>query len=170
MKIEMNNIGELFQSEDDKFYWESCEVIIPAIFNTKWSFIFEDFDPSTQSEKYQDAINNFMKMSNTDFKKAGPYLFQYYEDTIQKWNPKPKEYEKFYSANDVWSHVDFSSGYYITASTDVDDEVYLSLSSNCDWNEEHGLQIVYYRGNELVRVGSFTGHFRNPNKNLIFQY
>jgi len=42
MTINMKFIGELHQS--DEFSWESGGVNIPALFNIKWYFVFEDFD------------------------------------------------------------------------------------------------------------------------------
>jgi len=163
----MKFIGELHQS--DEFSWESGGVNIPALFNTKWHFVFEDFDPMSEMEEYQEAINNLMVMNLDDFKICGVYLFQYYKSSIKHWGAKSEDYINIPSSDDIWEHIDISSGYYITISKDFDGDVYLSLSANCDWEQEHGLQIVYHKGNELVKVGSFTGHLRNSDPKTIFQ-
>jgi hypothetical protein len=37
--------------------------------------------------------------------------------------------------------------------------VFVVLSCECDWEEEHGLQLVYQDGTTLVRVSQQDGHY-----------
>jgi hypothetical protein len=41
---------------------------------------------------------------------------------------------------------------------DEDGLVYVSFECNCDWEIEHGLQLVLQRGIRWVKVGAFDGH------------
>ena len=41
--------------------------------------------------------------------------------------------------------------------------VYISLGCNCDWEQEHGLQIVLKDGLRVTKVGSFDGHLTNSD-------
>lgn len=39
-----------------------------------------------------------------------------------------------------------------------DEAIYLQISCGCDWDPEHGLQLVYRKGYQLVRVSGHDGH------------
>lgn len=39
-----------------------------------------------------------------------------------------------------------------------DRDVYVSVQCNCDWEREHGLQLVFRRGRQLTRVSAQDGH------------
>ncbi len=39
--------------------------------------------------------------------------------------------------------------------------MYVQIAADCDWEPEHGLQLVYRGGNELVRVSEQDGHLTN---------
>lgn len=36
--------------------------------------------------------------------------------------------------------------------------VYVQIAAECDWEPEHGLQIIYRRGVEFCRVSDQDGH------------
>jgi len=38
--------------------------------------------------------------------------------------------------------------------------VYFSIEGNCDWEEEHGLQLVFRDGTEVTKVGQYDGHLK----------
>ncbi len=39
-----------------------------------------------------------------------------------------------------------------------DNLIYIQIAAECDWEEEHGLQIIYKNGNQLSRVSEQDGH------------
>jgi len=55
------------------------------------------------------------------------------------------------SDKDAWQHVQ-PSGISISRRDRRDCAMYVVIGANCDWEVEHGLQIVYRRGVELVLV------------------
>jgi hypothetical protein len=44
-----------------------------------------------------------------------------------------------------------------------DEGVYVSLNCECDWEEEHGLQIVFKNGLKINKVGPYDGHLTNSD-------
>jgi hypothetical protein len=44
-----------------------------------------------------------------------------------------------------------------------DKGVYVSIECNCDWEPEHGLQIVLKNGSEVTKVGPYDGHLTNSD-------
>lgn len=59
--------------------------------------------------------------------------------------------------DDVWMHVQ-PSEIHVLRRAYGDQKVYVSVAANCDWEEEHGLQIVYREGKQLNRVSDQDGH------------
>jgi hypothetical protein len=41
--------------------------------------------------------------------------------------------------------------------------VYVSVGCECDWEVEHGLQIVFRDGATVTKVGPFDGHLTNAS-------
>lgn len=41
--------------------------------------------------------------------------------------------------------------------------VYLSIDCGCDWEVEHGLQLVLRDGREITKVGPCNGHLTNAD-------
>ena len=44
-----------------------------------------------------------------------------------------------------------------------DRAAYVSLECGCDWEEEHGLQIVFKEGLHVNMVGQYDGHLTNAD-------
>ena len=38
---------------------------------------------------------------------------------------------------------------------------YVVVEANCDWEEEHGLMLVWKDGKRLTKVGGYDGHLSN---------
>jgi hypothetical protein len=41
--------------------------------------------------------------------------------------------------------------------------MYASLECNCDWEEEHGLLIVFKEGREVSKIGPYDGHLTHSD-------
>jgi hypothetical protein len=66
---------------------------------------------------------------------------------------------------DVWSHVRFGEKFIVRRRTVADAEhgVYLSLTCKCDWEPEHGLQLVLRDGRAITKIGEYDGHLTNAD-------
>jgi uncharacterized protein DUF6985 len=65
-------------------------------------------------------------------------------------------------AEDVWRHITLGDSMSFLRRSE-DDTVSCSIECNCDWEVEHGLQIVLKNGNEVPKVGPFDGHLSNAD-------
>jgi hypothetical protein len=61
------------------------------------------------------------------------------------------------SADRVWNHVR-PSEIFVSRRSRRDKLIYVQITAHCDWEPEHGLQIIYRRGAELSRVSDQDGH------------
>jgi len=44
-----------------------------------------------------------------------------------------------------------------------DKGIYVSLECNCNWEPEHGLQLVFKNGSTIKKVGPYDGHLANSD-------
>ena len=63
----------------------------------------------------------------------------------------------------IWQHVQLGSELHISRRRHGDHAIYISLECNCDWEPEHGLQLVFREGRAVVKVGPFDGHLTNTD-------
>ena len=64
---------------------------------------------------------------------------------------------------DVWDHIRFGGEPLVSRRSKGDGGIYVSLECECDWEEEHGLQIVFENGRRVNKVGPYDGHLTNSD-------
>ncbi len=52
---------------------------------------------------------------------------------------------------------------FVSRRSERDRAIYVQITADCDWEPEHGLQIVYRRGSELSRVSDLDGHLTHSD-------
>jgi hypothetical protein len=45
----------------------------------------------------------------------------------------------------------------------ADKGIYISVECGCEWEQEHGLQIVLKSGLKVNKLGGYDGHFTNSD-------
>ena len=65
------------------------------------------------------------------------------------WNIKDK--------NQIWKFI-YPQDIYITRSHDKFEIIYLNLACECEWEQEHGLQLLFKEGEKLTRISEQDGH------------
>ncbi|MBR7839579.1 hypothetical protein KDL01_40375 [Actinospica durhamensis] len=60
---------------------------------------------------------------------------------------------------DVWQHIVFGE---VAVGRDGA-AVFVSVESECSWEPEHGLQIVFRAGRAVTKVGPFDGQYINAS-------
>ena len=110
------------------------------------------------------AIKNVLSIDDSVLAGATEHVYAYYEDmkalfAEHGWAATPK----IAKASDVWSHVTFGNTLSVERQKKRGDEdgVYVSIECECDWEREHGLQIVLRDGLKITKVGPFDGHLTN---------
>jgi hypothetical protein len=112
-------------------------------------------------EDAQIAIGAFLDLNSDARLAASKYVFQNYrqmvdavgEDTIDCRIKNPE---------DVWAHV-HPSEVFVRRRRRRDKLIYVQITAECDWEREHGLQIIYRRGDELSRVSAQDGHLTHTD-------
>lgn len=90
---------------------------------------------------------------------ASDAIYTYYRDTADALIGEPDLEDWFPeigSPEEVWDHVTLGDRPTVG---EEDGTWYISLESECEWDEEGGLQIVFREGEEITKVGPFDDLF-----------
>ncbi len=134
----------------------SDPVPVPFLRGHRCSFLFEE-DPDDPDVRA--AMKRLLNPKSKLLAAFEPHVVAYCKDVLARYPPEsPRPDVKLEKPGDVWSHVDFGFEFAVTRE---EDGIYFSLECNCDWEEEHGLQLVIRDGHVVVKVGPFDGHLTN---------
>jgi len=119
--------------------------------------VMADIENDAELEEFSSTLKNFLELTTHDIKKLAPYVFSEFkaceEDLI--WNG----IEITISNEDaVWNELEFKD-VFLVRQGDEEQIVYVVMSAECSWDEEHGVQFVFRRGNELTRISEQDGNY-----------
>lgn len=148
----------------DERFGSLCSAPIPvyAMQNREVRFILEGYEEDENPEDFHSAIKSLLSMGSEVLKAAEPYVFSYYRDVSGFWDD-PEEPVRISDPSAVWSHVQLGKDAYLCRRDNGDKGIYVSIECNCDWEPEHGLQIVFKGGKSICKVGPYDGHLTNAD-------
>lgn len=147
----ISSIGELTQSPDVDKWLVSKPIAIPFFSGKYLQFTIEDEISESQfPQDIEDSIANFLSLTDDDRLSISDKVYKNYIDMIEAVDIEPLPVS---SPADIWKFV---------TPTDIfvcrDSDVYIQVLCECEWEEEHGLQLIFHLGNKLVRVSYQDGH------------
>jgi hypothetical protein len=155
-------LGEL--AKDERFGWYYSQPLKLSLLNgSECKVVVEGYDEDPQPLEFHAAIANLLACGFSVLKAAEQHVFKYYQDMNSNWDTSDEEYVPINSPSDVWRHVRFGSEPMVTRRAYGDKGIYVSIECNCDWEPEHGLQIVLKNGERVVKVGPYDGHLTNSD-------
>lgn len=153
--INLKSIGELIQNSKWNDWWDSQETAVPYFDNLKLKFTIMDVDKNEIDDHFNLAIESFLKLTSQDRLNVSPYIFDEYNEFVDLVGEDSFDFT-IENEVDVWEHI--QPQFISISRREKDGLVYVVIHANCDWEEEHGLQIVYRNGNQLSRVSPKDGH------------
>lgn len=160
--IKSQIIGELKQNGQFDDWWESQLIAIPFFNNKSMKITFMDFIPIKDTEfikEADEALKLFLQKSESDrllisnlaHKNCMEFLniVEFDEADQPLWDIKNK--------NEIWNFI-YPQDIYLTRRNRHDDYIYLIVSCECEWEQEHGLQLIFQKGDKLARISQQDGH------------
>jgi hypothetical protein len=155
-------LGQLTQDDNFEDWWKIDNVSVPFFDNKNVQFTFMDVDPTADTtfiDEADKALRNFLNLtteyrntySELVYKNCTDILDELGYDTV---NP---DLANLKDPNGIWRFVN-PSGIYVSRRHRRDMDIYLAVSCGCDWEEEHGLQLVFKQGKKLTRISGHDGH------------
>lgn len=153
-------MGYLHQNPDISGWLDSDEVEVPFLDNKKYIFTFQDLLDDPEPDQFEEAIQKFLSLTLKDREETNQYIFAYYQDFVESVGEDVFDFT-IDDKSSVWQFVHPRQIY--VSRRHKDNSVYIQIAAECDWEEEHGLQIVYKEGRILKRVSSQDGHLTNSD-------
>ena len=157
-EINSQEIGKLIRTEHFDDWWESAPLQIPFFGNSPLKITFTEFAPEHDKEFIKEAdqtIKNFLlkneenkfELSDLVYKNCMDFLNSVGYDEMDKpmWDIKDK--------NDIWKFV-HPRDIHVTRRHGGDEEIYLTIICKCDWDKEHGLWVIFRRGEKMTSVSN----------------
>jgi hypothetical protein len=110
---------------------------------------------------FKDAVRNLLSRTHNTLLAVSSDLHNYCSDINQFLDPDDVLHVD--DPDDLWNHVRFGSEVYIERRHHGDRKVYASIECGCDWEEEHGLQLVLREGIAVTKLGPYDGHLSNAD-------
>ncbi|WP_316674859.1 DUF6985 domain-containing protein [uncultured Tolumonas sp.] len=131
-------------------------------FNIDCEFIIEGYQRDDQKNDFHNAIYNFINLTDNDLKNIEPHIYQYYKDYLSHYHGHEKIVQIQHS-EDILDYITIGFEIYISRRFHGDNKIYISIECNCEWEPEHGLQLVFRDGNQICKVSPFDGHLTNSD-------
>ncbi len=155
-------LGEMTKHPELDWYY-SKPLTVPVLGGKTCRIIVEAYGDDPNPTDFHTAIANFLSIPPSVLREAEPHVFRYYEKCNDYWEPEDAAFVAIRSPSDVWQHIQFGDEPVISRRAYGDKGVYVSLECSCDWEREHGLQIVFKNGLRVNKVGEFDGHLTNSD-------
>ncbi|KAA6440455.1 hypothetical protein FEM33_07640 [Dyadobacter flavalbus] len=178
MTIESGVIGKLKQHRSFSDWWESKFVEIPLFGNQELIVYFIHFNPENDKSfipEADEALRNFLKLDSKDRNDISELVYKncidYFEITgfdleVVEMFKQIKNPETWHlhnirlgkllhlkDVNGVWDFVK-PKEIYVKRRQYNEKDIYVVITCQCDWEDEHGLQLVYRQGKKLTRVSA----------------
>lgn len=154
-------LGEI--TRDEKLGWLVSNAVPLQVFNGhRCQLIFDGYEEDSIKDDYHEAAQQFLALQPAALKTVEEAVYQYYTDTIATYVLAAGEYIQFSTPSEIWSHVAYGDEALLRR-RDSDQKIYISIECECDWEQEHGLQIVFQEGKRINKVGPYDDHLTNTD-------
>lgn len=159
-------IGELTPQDGD---YVSEPIEVPMFYENEFSIVLMGYDDDDRPEEFHTAVANLLAGTPSVIEAAQEAIFQYYQDMNSQREPSDDDYLVIDSADDVWDHIEFGDELDVWRGDTGDQPVYISIECECDWEPEHGLEIVIRNGERVVKIGMADGHPEDIEENAVYK-
>ncbi|MEM7185644.1 MAG: hypothetical protein AAF466_03205 [Bacteroidota bacterium] len=160
-------IGALIQNERFEDWWESEPVEIPLFDNKKLKITFMDFLPEHDLNFIKEAdlaLQHFLDKSKTDRTILSDWAYKNCLEVLHEVgrNDSNEHLWEFTDRNDIWNYI-HPQAIMVSRRHRRDEDIYVIVACECQWEEEHGLQWVFRRGKKLTRISGQDGHLTDAD-------
>ncbi|MDN5682810.1 hypothetical protein [Corynebacterium glyciniphilum] len=125
-------------------------------------FVILDDEPSRDAERIAEFLSNFRGLAPSALDDLAPRIYDNYREVIGLFDADEREgygIPEITGPSDVLDFVEI--GYPHLEKDNRTDEWFIVLENECEWEPEHGLQIVLRNGEEVTRVSQVDGFLRS---------
>ena len=145
--MESKIVGKLKPHELDSNLYIGDKIEIPYFNNIKISVGISDANHPPTLMSADQTLKKFIELTSEDRIPDTKTIMHYYDACIKNGIAKPLNLSE---ESEIWKYVHPSE---ITIYSLMDEGFYLSISCGCDWEKEHGLELIFKDGKELIKAG-----------------
>ena len=155
-------IGQLKQEDAFPDWWKSDAVEIPFFDGEKLTITFMDCEPEhdkTFIEEADQALINFLKLTTNDRNSISELAYKNCMDFLDAvdFDEIDEPFRQIKDRSEIWKYI-HPAEIYVTRRPYKDHDIYVMIACECDWEQEHGLQLVFRQGRQLTRISNQDGH------------
>jgi hypothetical protein len=139
----------------------SPQTPIPYFGGIEMSFICDNYvkDNLTESRAVESVVEGFLDLDESIREAESGRILENYSSVVDFWKdtPYPVKELDLSTPSEIWTYVD-PREIHIQRNTPGDDALYILIECECEWEPEHGLQLVFKQGRQLTRVSECDGH------------
>lgn len=158
--MEVPGLGTLTKQKGTGWY-VSEPIAIPMLGGRQCRIALDGYQDDPRPEDFHVAIANFLAGTPDVLRAADDALFAYYKDMEEYWLEDGEE--PIESADELWQLVELGDEPLVQRRDGGDEGIYISLDGNCEWEPEHGLQIVLKNGLQVNKLGEYDSHLTNSD-------
>jgi hypothetical protein len=162
MEIISKIIGQLKQDDNFTDWWKSGEIAIPFFGNSKLTITFMGFEPEqdkTFINEADQALANFFELASADRNAISDLAYKNCMDflTAVGFDKAGEPLRQIKDKNEIWNFIR-PTEIYVIRRPYKEQDMYVQIACECDWEQEHGLQLVFKQGKKLTRISDQDGH------------
>lgn len=144
-------------------WYVSSPLAVKVLGGALCRIVVDGYDDDHRQEDFHETIRTFLALDPSVLAAASPAIFAYYRDVVDSLAASGDQsmHVEIEGPHDVLNHVQFGDEPTLSRDADDDQHVYVSLECECDWEPEHGLQIVFRDGRTVTKVGPYDGQLTN---------
>jgi hypothetical protein len=155
-------LGLLKQDDTFSDWWKSEALEIPFFDNCKLCIIFMDYDPEqdkTFAAEADQALTNFFGLNSSDRNSISALAYKNCTDFLDAvdFDDVDESLRQIANQNDIWNFI-YPTEIYVKRRPYKERDVYVQVACECEWEQEHGLQLVFRQGKKLTRISDQDGH------------
>jgi hypothetical protein len=161
-EIISKTIGILKQEDNFSDWWKSKKIEVSFFDNARLSVTFMGFEPEhdmTFIDEADQAMTNFLNFTSEDRNSISDLAYKNCMDFLDAvgYDEIDEPLRQIVECNDIWNFIQ-PTEIYVTRRPYKEKDIYIQIACECDWEQEHGLQLVFRQGKKLTRISDQDGH------------
>lgn len=157
-EFNLKSIGKLKPHPDIPDEWLISEpILIPFFGGEQLNFIFNGYEgDETFFSDADEAVSNFLAKDKNYRLEISPSIFENYMEFVDDVG-EDEDIPNIGSYEDIWQYI-YPQEIYVIRQHIGEKDIYVQIHCECEWEVEHGLQLVFRKGKSLTRVSEIDGH------------
>ena len=150
--MKLNIAGLDFTFDKDEERWECQIKSVEVLGGISANLYVYEYEETDNRDDFSKAISSFLKLDKFALKDAEDKLLKYLNDTNDYYAKSGGPVLEIEKDKTVWDYVTFGDEIAVDR---AEDGVTVSVECECEWDEEHGLNLVFADGKRIVEAGPF---------------